>query len=397
MEYKFLCRTILIMVLLSIVQTEICAARIPQDSSLYAAQQAYTIDSNKIESLQNLSREYVRLHQWDSALNLARRGIERFPRNAIAQIALSEVYLAGIGVKTPTMDSAGFKAQGAIVRALQLTDTGNVVSALMDWTFKDSTLYCVANLRLGKLFYALDMPTIASTFLSSILTDCPSGSNSAYSRYLLAQTLLNTTWQKSSPHARIGEFIHPPEIARSRLLTALRLVNEGMGIETTATYFYGILADVHSELAMLNDGNKAQHEAIARSAYRAAAIALVNAKAAQGFKDDLAKIDSKVQQSQRFGDFAMRDSEPKVDINEISRKVIYPEAARKSGIGGTIRAVVYLNRYGQVQTVLVYTKDAEVFEEPIAKAIQQTTFTPALEGTIPIGCLVTIPFIFKLR
>lgn len=359
---------------------------------------ANALDSTAaIETTRTKALELIRSQHFTEALSLVEQGVISYPRHAGAHIALAQIYLAAKGRKEVLFDSAGFKAQRAIVEALKCTDTNNVVDELINWTLTDPNTACQMSVHIGKLFHAMDMPMVATTFLNSALTDCPSDSNAAYGRYLLAQCLLNTTWQKPSSHANTTHLIRSTEVLRNNLFTALRLLNEGMAINTTATYFYGLLGDIHTELAMLGDSNKTQHEAIAISAYKSAIIAAINRKATLGFKEDTAKTDGKLHRTARFDDFAIQDTEPNVDIRVLSRKIAYPTQAKNMGMVGKIMTMVYVNRYGDIRAIIVYTKDAEPFEPTITNAVMSTPFTPAKEGRIPVGSLVTIPFIFRIR
>lgn len=352
-----------------------------------------TIEASRIKTL-----ELIRSHRFEEALALAKQEVVKFPHHASVHLTLAQVYLIIHGQKKQLADSAGFKAQQAVVKALQYSDTSNVVDELVNWVLTDPNAGCQLSTRIGRLFYAMDMPMTAIIFLNNALTECVTGdSNAVYSRYLLAQCILNTAWQKSSANFNAADFIRPPDVIRQNLLTALRLLKEGMIMQTTATYFYSLLGDIHTELAILNDSNKTEHEAIATSAYKTAIIAAINRKAARGFMEDTAKTDGKLHRTARFDDFALQDTEPNVDIKALARKVVYPSEAKNRGMAGKIMTMVYLNRYGDIKALIVYTKDAEPFEPSITNAIMNTPFTPAKEGRIPVGSLVTIPFIFRIR
>lgn len=359
---------------------------------------AYTQDSTiRIEASRIKTLELIRAQSFEEALALAKQEVVKFPHHASTHLTLAQVYLSVQGHGAQLTDSAGFKAQQAVAQALQYSDTSKIIDELVNWVLTAPNTGCQLSMRIGKLFYANDMPRTAIIFLNNALTECTADSNAAYSRYLLAQCLLNTTWQKSSANFNASDFIHPPDVIRQNLLTALRLLKEGMTMQTTATYFYSLLGDIHTELAILNDSNKTEHEAIATSAYKAAIIAAINRKAARGFIEDTAKTDGKLRRTARFDDFALQDTEPNVDIRALARKVVYPPEAKNIGMAGKIMTMVYVNRYGDIKAIIVYTKDAEPFEPSITNAIMNTPFTPAKEGRISVGSLVTIPFIFRIR
>ena len=298
---------------------------------------ACTEDSTiAIEASRAKAFELMRLQRFDEALAVAKQEVVKFPRHASTHLTMAQIYLSVQGYGARLADSSGFKAQQAVAQALQYSDTSNIVDELVNWVLTDPNTGCQLSVRIGKLFYAMDMPRTAIIFLNNALTECTADSNAAYSRYLLAQCLLNTTWQKSSANFNAASFIHPPDVIRQNLLTALRLLKEGMTMQTTATYFYSLLGDIHTELAILNDSNKTEHEAIATSAYKAAIIAAINRKAARGFIEDTAKTDGKLRRTVRFDDFALQDTEPNVDIKALARKVVYPPGAKSMGMAGKI-------------------------------------------------------------
>jgi protein TonB len=77
---------------------------------------------------------------------------------------------------------------------------------------------------------------------------------------------------------------------------------------------------------------------------------------------------------------------------------VYPEAARKSGLEGTVWVKVLVDKKGHVVKTAV-TKPADAtasLEQAAVEAVKQWTFKPATVKTEPVSIWVTIPFKFKL-
>jgi len=57
----------------------------------------------------------------------------------------------------------------------------------------------------------------------------------------------------------------------------------------------------------------------------------------------------------------------------------------------------YITRLGKVRALLVFETSSYLFSESAKAALVATPCEPALEGVLPMGAFVTIPFIFRLR
>lgn len=362
-----------------------------------------TSDSAALKVVQQQILHSIGRQQYSEALVLAEQAKKRFSQHGKTHLLLAETYLAAKINSQSRIDSAGFKAQQAVARTLELLDTNEVMNQLSEFVFLFPNNSCTLNHNIGKLLYGLEIPFYAKTFLTTAITDCENDSIGVESRLLLAQVLLNTTWQQGiEPHP-----VHTPALlpssAKTYLLTALQLVNEAIQMHTSTTANtlpYGLLGDIYSELAQMSeDSLKIQYAQKASSFWRAAAITVINRKFARGFKDDEPSAYKPSLEWQRFSDFEIKGKSPDIDVAALARRIEYPQAALTGSkvISGRVMVMAYVNRYGEVVATVVYTKNAEVFEESIHKALTAVRYPPSLEGKMPVSCLVTIPFVFRFR
>lgn len=95
-------------------------------------------------------------------------------------------------------------------------------------------------------------------------------------------------------------------------------------------------------------------------------------------------------------EFIPNITEPWIDLNDIQRRVIYPDDARRNGIEGKVVIRVLVDRNGKP---IRYRADESnpFFEKAAAEAIMSATFTPAMRGNIPVKAWVSIPVAFRLN
>jgi TonB family protein len=84
---------------------------------------------------------------------------------------------------------------------------------------------------------------------------------------------------------------------------------------------------------------------------------------------------------------------------EATKKVqpVYPEAARKDSIEGTVWLKVYIDETGKVIQASVQKSDNAMFNEPAIAAAKQWTFKPVMQEGKQVGLWVSIPYKFKLQ
>ncbi len=97
-------------------------------------------------------------------------------------------------------------------------------------------------------------------------------------------------------------------------------------------------------------------------------------------------------------EFVKLKTEPKVDLQELSKLIVYPEEARKEGLDGKIILRVLVTKEGKAKKAVVESATDKIFIEPALKAIKDVSFEPGigLDGK-PVECYVSLPIVFKLR
>lgn len=81
---------------------------------------------------------------------------------------------------------------------------------------------------------------------------------------------------------------------------------------------------------------------------------------------------------------------------ELSKKIVYPEAAKKEGIEGKVILQVYIDEKGDVVKTEVLKGVGSGLDEVAVKAVEQTKFTPAKVKGKVVKAKVTLPIVFKL-
>jgi TonB family protein len=96
-------------------------------------------------------------------------------------------------------------------------------------------------------------------------------------------------------------------------------------------------------------------------------------------------------------DFVEVEKEPVFDMDELYRRIHYPEMARKNGIEGKVVVQVYVDKTGRPVRTQIAMSDNKLLEDAAVNAIMQVRFTPAIQNQIPIGVWVAIPVVFSLK
>jgi protein TonB len=84
-------------------------------------------------------------------------------------------------------------------------------------------------------------------------------------------------------------------------------------------------------------------------------------------------------------------------MNELRRRLEYPELARRAGIQGKVYVRVLVGTDGKPKRYIVEHSDNELLTEAAVKAVMSATFTPAIQNGQPIAVWVSIPIDFRLR
>jgi len=122
-----------------------------------------------------------------------------------------------------------------------------------------------------------------------------------------------------------------------------------------------------------------------------------------GFSSNIdfdAKEDVKVnvkEQEPGIDEFIPVEKDPYIDLNELQKKIQYPEIARRAGIEGKVLIRVLVDKDGKPKKHRVEYSDNEQLNEAAVKAVMASVFTPAIQNDRPVTCWVTIPVTFRLR
>jgi protein TonB len=96
-------------------------------------------------------------------------------------------------------------------------------------------------------------------------------------------------------------------------------------------------------------------------------------------------------------EFMAVDKEPYIDIAELQKRVVYPDIARRAGIEGTVNIRVLVDKKGKPKKYIIESTDSDLLNKAAIDAVMNSTFTPAIQGTTPLDCWVSIPMNFRMR
>lgn len=104
-------------------------------------------------------------------------------------------------------------------------------------------------------------------------------------------------------------------------------------------------------------------------------------------KEEAARVEEEI------FEFIAVEEKPSILENAVPQ---YPEAARRSGIEGTVFVAVVVNREGKVISAEVLKGPTELHEAAL-EAARATKFKPARQNDRPVSCKVVLPFRFVLE
>lgn len=94
--------------------------------------------------------------------------------------------------------------------------------------------------------------------------------------------------------------------------------------------------------------------------------------------------------------FVEVDDEPFVDLGDLTKKVKYPEAARRLGLEGQVNVRVLVLADGSVSPrSFVEYSDVKMFDSATISAVMQTRWQPAKRGGKPVACWVSLPIKYR--
>ncbi len=85
------------------------------------------------------------------------------------------------------------------------------------------------------------------------------------------------------------------------------------------------------------------------------------------------------------------------ELEPLENLIVYPEAARRSGLEGKVTVDLLIASDGHVDSVIVQQSDYDIFEDAAIDAIQRAHFIPAKNNGIPVKVWVTRTINFKLQ
>lgn len=118
----------------------------------------------------------------------------------------------------------------------------------------------------------------------------------------------------------------------------------------------------------------------------------------QGYLGLASEVSEEVrEQEPNAYEFMAVDKEPYIDIGELQKRTIYPEIARRAGIEGTVNIRVLVDKKGNPKKYIIESSDSDLLNKAAIDAVMSSVFTPAIQGTTPLDCWVSIPMNFKMR
>lgn len=118
----------------------------------------------------------------------------------------------------------------------------------------------------------------------------------------------------------------------------------------------------------------------------------------QGYMGLASDVDVEVREDEPNAyEFMAVDKEPYIDIAELQKRVVYPDIARRAGIEGTVNIRVLVDKKGKPKKYIIESTDSDLLNKAAIDAVMNSTFTPAIQGTTPLDCWVSIPMNFRMK
>lgn len=118
----------------------------------------------------------------------------------------------------------------------------------------------------------------------------------------------------------------------------------------------------------------------------------------QGYLGLASDVDVEVREEEPNAyEFMAVDKEPYIDIAELQKRVVYPDIARRAGIEGTVNIRVLVDKKGKPKKYIIESTDSDLLNKAAIDAVMSSTFTPAIQGTTPLDCWVSIPMNFRMK
>jgi TonB family protein len=118
----------------------------------------------------------------------------------------------------------------------------------------------------------------------------------------------------------------------------------------------------------------------------------------QGYMGLASDVDVEVREEEPNAyEFQAVDKEPYIDIADLQKRVVYPDIARRAGIEGTVNIRVLVDKKGKPKKYIIESTDSDLLNKAAIDAVMSSTFTPAIQGTTPLDCWVSIPMNFRMK
>ncbi len=102
-------------------------------------------------------------------------------------------------------------------------------------------------------------------------------------------------------------------------------------------------------------------------------------------------------QADREQVFDSVDVMPMFDMQAFAKSIVYPEAARKSGIEGQVILKIEVSKKGKSGKIEVVSTDNQVFNQAAIDAAKKIKFKPALKDNKAVSASVYLPVKFRLK
>lgn len=96
-------------------------------------------------------------------------------------------------------------------------------------------------------------------------------------------------------------------------------------------------------------------------------------------------------------EFVSVEQEVGYDDAALTRRVKYPELARRNGIEGVVLVGALIGKDGRIERIQIIESENEVLNAAAVKAVQETSFTPAKQNGQPVRVWARVPIRFTLR
>jgi len=114
--------------------------------------------------------------------------------------------------------------------------------------------------------------------------------------------------------------------------------------------------------------------------------------------DESANVDIDVREEEPDPeDFIPVEKEPACDMEDLRKRVVYPEMAKRAGIEGMVLVRALISKSGKVKKTIIQASDNSALNKAASTAVKNTVFTPAIQNKRAVQLWISIPVDFRLR